>query len=253
MFGFLSVIANGATPAPQPPAGSTDSAELQKTIRQYILDHPEVVLESVLRYQQKQQATEQERKHETVALHGKELFQDPASPVAESAQAGEEPVTIVEFFDYRCGYCRKVEDTIAGVAGKPGVRIVYKELPILGPDSTLAAKAALAAEKQGAYQKFHHALLTSPTPVTPDSLDKIAADSGLDVVRLHKDIALPEIQAAIARNSELAEKLGIQATPTFVAGKEIVSGALTPEALQSLIDSAHGKSGLDHSTSGGGR
>jgi protein-disulfide isomerase len=239
--------------AAQPTNPKPDSAQIDQVIQQYILDHPEVVVESVRRYGERLKLAQQQHKQEAVEQHAAELYKDAASPVAESAQSSDDSVTIVEFFDYRCGYCRKTEDSVAQFAGKPGVRIIYKELPILGPESLMAAEAALAAVNQGGYEKFHHALLTSPTPVTSESIEKIAADSGLDVARLKKDMAAPEIKAEIARNSELADKLGVQATPTFVIGQKIQSGGLSPQQLQSLIDDAKPKLAVAQGRASGGQ
>ena len=234
VIGLMLIAAQSFAGAQQAVDEKPDAQAIEKIVHNYILQHPEVVLESVRGYDQRAKAAEKEHVRDTVKAHLSELYKDSPATESVAAQTGQ-PVTLVEFFDYRCGYCKKVEDTVAGLAQQPGVRIVYKDLPILGPDSTLAAQAALAAEKQGKYPKFHHALLTSPNPLTQDSIEKTAAQNGLDVARLKKDMTSTEIKAALARNHELAEKLGIQATPTFVVGTDLVSGALSPQAFQSLI------------------
>jgi protein-disulfide isomerase len=100
----------------------------------------------------------------------------------------------------------------------------------------------LSAEKQGKYQSFHHALLTSSASLTEETVEKIAQDVGLDITRLRKDISSPDIEAALKRNEELAEKLGVRATPTFVVGQDLISGALSPESFQALIAAARSHS-----------
>jgi protein-disulfide isomerase len=161
----------------------------------------------------------------------------------EPPSGSDDAVTVVEFFDYRCGYCRKVEETVEKLAaGAPGVRIVYKELPILGPGSMLGARAALAAARQGQYRRFHESLMSEPGDVSPEMIAKLAADLGLDPARLRRDMDSVEIGEMLGRNQALANALGVESTPTFVIGREMVSGALTPAAFQSLIDKARSES-----------
>lgn len=242
---FRVVIASGllftaahdsALAATAPAATAPNTAQIEQLIHDYILANPEVVLESVRAYDKRAKNAEIERQQENVVSHLGELHS--GSPIVEPKDKSVEPVTVVEFFDYRCGYCKKVEANVAELAHVPGVRIVYKDLPILGPESQLAAQAALAADKQGQYSKFRQALLTAPPNFTQASIEKLAAEAGLDVARLKQDMVSTEIQAALASNRDLAEKLGVQATPTFVVGTNLVSGALTPDAFKSLIEAA---------------
>ena len=211
------------------------AASMDATIHDYILAHPEVMLESIRTFELHRRAAEQQQAQAKVRENLPALQADsPASSRVGTAQA----VTIVEFFDYRCGFCKKVQPTVAELAQRANVRIIYKDLPILGPDSVLAAKAALAAEEQGGYQKLHDLLIASAAPLTDASIAELASRAGLDTVRLKKDMDSPEVNAAIARNMALAEKLSVQATPTFVVGEQMVSGALTPEAFENLIKTA---------------
>jgi protein-disulfide isomerase len=228
MAGYSSLQAQGKAEALTTP-------QMEQVVHDYIMAHPEVVLEAVRSYDQKLKAAVKDRLRDTVRQNLDELYGHSPAFTAEDKSA--EQVTLVEFFDYRCGYCKKVDGTVADLAKKPGVRIVYKDFPILGPESLTAARAALAADKQGGYEKFHHALLAAPT-LTEDTIAKIAAESGLDVAQLKQDMKSPEIEQTLNRNRQLAEKLNIQSTPTFIIGTELVSGALPPQTLQSLIDSA---------------
>jgi len=223
---LVATLAFGQTPI--------DPQAVEQIVKQYILQHPEVLLESVRNYQDRQQAAERQKSSQAVAAHRDELYGDPGTP----ASANEATVTIVEFFDYRCGYCKRVQNTVETIAAAPDVRIIYKELPILGPESILAAKAALAAEKQGAYRKFHDALMASAGSITVESIEKLANSLGMDFERLKRDMQSPQINSKLTRNNELATALGVQSTPTFIIGGELVSGALGPDAFRSLIDKA---------------
>jgi protein-disulfide isomerase len=216
------------------------TAQIEQIVHDYLLSHPEVVLESVRAFDARAKVAEKQQVRDNINAHLNELYNN--SPAVQSADKTASTVTLVEFFDYRCGYCKKVEGTVAELAKRPGVRIVYKDFPILGPDSLLAAQAALAAEKQGAYENLHRAMLASEAPLTQELIEKLAAEAGLNIAQLKKDMVSPEVSAQLARNRELAEKLNVQATPTFIVGGEMVSGALPAQAFQSLIDAARQQS-----------
>jgi protein-disulfide isomerase len=142
----------------------------------------------------------------------------------------------VEFFDYNCPYCRKVAPTVVELEeADPDLRLVYKEFPILGPGSQFAARAALAATKQGKYLPFHAALMQATEQVTEQSVMEIARAVGLDTEQLTADMQAPAIEDAITRNLRLANALGINGTPSFVIGQEIVPGAADLGTLQHLI------------------
>jgi len=148
-------------------------------------------------------------------------------------------VTIVEFFDYNCPYCRQMTPIMAEAeASDPGLRIVYKEFPILGPGSIFAAKAALAAERQGRYVEFHKALMNADGRVDQALTLSIAEKAGLDIERLKQDMQDPAIQAEIDGNLELAQALRINGTPGFVIGDEILRGATDLSTMTGLIEAA---------------
>jgi protein-disulfide isomerase len=171
-----------------------------------------------------------------LAEHEVALLRDPASPVGGNPQGD---VTLVEFSDYNCPYCRRVAPVLAEAeAADPMLRIVYKEIPILGPDSVYAAKAALAADRQGKYMAFHRALMSAKGVAAEGLILAIAAKLGLDVARLKADVEDPAIQAAIDRNLALSRALRITGTPSFVVGSEIARGAIDLEAMQALIREA---------------
>lgn len=148
-------------------------------------------------------------------------------------------VTVLEFFDYNCSYCRKMAPRLGELLGEDaGLRLVYKEFPVLGPGSVFAAKAALAAQKQGRYQAFHEALMQASGPLTQAEVLEIAQSMGLDTERLEADMKDPAIEEAIERNFALAQDLGIFATPSFVIDGQIHRGAADLDTLRGLIRQA---------------
>ncbi len=227
----VSMFACGMLLGEQPKAAPQPAPD--EAIRQYLMSHPEVILQSLKGYQVRQKQANQERaRHAVIAAH-EELVNDVASPSAGNPKG----LAVVEFFDYQCGYCKKVNPVLTELLKtNPNVRVVFKELPILGPDSMLGSKASLAAKKQGAYLRFHDALMAASEPVTMEMIEKTATQLGLNVARLKADMKSPEIDEAIVRNSELAEKLNVRATPAFVIGSEVVAGAVDAGRLAKLVE-----------------
>lgn len=217
-----------------------EKAEIEKIVREYIMQHPEVVIDSLRAFQARAQLEAQQKAMDAVKARQAELFKGAAEPaIGPSEGKPADAVTVAVFFDYRCGYCRRVNPTILKVAqDNKNVRFVFKEFPILGPDSVLGAKAALAAHKQGGYLKFHEALIAQTGNITQESIDELAEKQGLNKDKLKADMASPEIAAAIAKNQELAEALGIGSTPTFVAGTQVVAGAQDIAGFNQMIAKA---------------
>jgi protein-disulfide isomerase len=236
----IAPTVNAQSKSATPAATGRDEVEparaaIEQIVREYILQHPEVLMQSARQYQDRLQAAQKERSRDAVAARLTELQKDPSSPAAGAA-AG---VTVVEFFDYRCGFCRKAESTIVKMmASHPDVQFVFKEFPILGPDSLLAAKAGLAAHKQGGYLKFHQALMALPGPITMDAIEKLAGKQGLDVAKLKANMESPEVQEILERNKTLAQQVGVSATPTFFVNSELVPGAMDAPAFEALIAQA---------------
>ncbi len=219
--------------AKEPTLDPAARQSMEQVIEQYIRTHPEVIEQSLQALEAKREAEEKERQKAALGKHQQQLFQDPSSPVSGNL-SGE--VTLVEFFDYRCGYCKRAAGAVTQLQkDDPRVRVVYKDLPILGEASELAAKAALASKAQGKHQAFHEALLASKGDMTKESILATAAEVGLDRTRLEADMANPEWQAAIDRNRDLAKNLGISGTPGFIVGTELVPGALDVNGLKELI------------------
>ncbi len=161
------------------------------------------------------------------------LFRDPTSPTVGDHEA---EVVIVEFFDYRCPYCKILSNILSQAQVKYRLRVVYKEWPILGESSELAARAALAANKQGKYQEFHTKLRNSGFILTVGYIDNLTAKLGLDRPRLRRDMISDETTLAMRRTSSLATELGFFGTPSLVVGRTIIQGAVTRAQLESLIE-----------------
>jgi protein-disulfide isomerase len=165
-----------------------------------------------------------------------EIFDDPATPVGGNPHGD---VTIVEFFDYRCPYCKQVQPALQALLDQDHkLRFVYKEMPVLGPASVLAARAALAAQRQGKYETFHAAMMGTKGQISEDTVDKTAESVGLDVNWLRQDMAAPEILQALRANVALAHALNIHGTPGFIIGNHIVAGALNLDTLKNMIAAA---------------
>lgn len=206
---------------------------VEKIVEEYIRNRPEVIEQALQSLEKKREAEQQERIKATIAAKQDELLKDPTAPISGNA-AGD--VSVVEFFDYRCGYCKLVSTTLTQLQKDDArVRIVYKSFPILGEESVFAAKAALAARIQGKYHAFHEALYAAKTDLNSGQVLKIAAKIGLNTKRLAIDMKNPELDKIIERNRALANELGISGTPAFVVGKELVTGAVELEALREAV------------------
>ena len=220
-------------------AAEMSQEEFEQRVRNYLLEHPEVLGEALNRLEAKQGEQEAAAGRAVLKDRAADVFQDPASPVSGNPK-GE--VTLVEFFDYNCPYCRGMASLITKAeAADPWLRIVYKEFPILGPGSVFAAKAALAANKQGKYVTLHRALYQLRGPVDEAKVLEVATNVGLEIQRMKADMQDSAIEGAIEKNVKLARALRITGTPGFVVGDQISTGATDFDGLQSLI--AKGRSG----------
>ena len=239
-----ALLAAGPTMAQeQTTAAEFDPAQesaIRKIVRDYLVDHPEVLIEALQVYQTREKVAAAERKREALKAHDSALNGSPDDPVIGNPEGD---VVVVEFFDYRCPYCHKVADILRQtVRADGGIRVVMKEFPILGPDSQFAARAALASVQQGLYEPFHFALMQVKGKLDQTAVMTIARGVGLDVARLESDMQSPKIDAILRRNFQLAEILEINGTPAFVIGDEIVPGAIDMQTLKGKIAEARSKS-----------
>jgi protein-disulfide isomerase len=219
---------------PSPP----DEAKIQSIVRDYLRQHPEVIIDALQAYQHQQDAEKSNQTRIAIASSMDELLNDPTSPVAGNPKGD---VTVVEFFDYRCPYCKAVAPDLAkAVAADGKVRLIYKEFPILGPESLTAAKAALAAVRQGKYVAFHDKLFAFKGSLDDSAIYAMAGDLGLDVARLKIDMGKADIKDIIDRSYSLADKLKIQGTPAFVIGDTLIPGAVSFDELMTAFKRARG-------------
>ncbi len=229
------------------PIGSSDesynaAAPSDTAIHDYILAHGDVILQALQENQKRQQAARLAVAGKAIAENKAALFDDARDGVAGNPKGD---VTVVEFFDNECPYCKKVAPDLEKlIAADKGVRVVYKEFPILGPMSVIAAKAALASQGQGKFVAFHRALMADKTAehqLTETHLLEIAGAVGLDIARLRRDMAAPEIQAQLDATIALARKIGITGTPGLIVGDSLTPGALPYEALVQAVAAARGQ------------
>ena len=228
---FISGCASTTSENKNSSSPSTDLTDA--TIERYIRAHPEVIVQSLQAMEAKRAADQREHQKTALAAKQHELLHDPTSPVSGNPK-GE--ITLIEFYDYRCGYCKQAASAVTELQKQdPRVRVVYKDFPILGEPSVLAAKAALASQAQGKHQEFHEALLRSHGEITKEVIFKLAVSVGLNAKRLEADMANPMWQTVIDKNRTLAQELGISGTPGFIVGTELVPGALDLNGLKELI------------------
>jgi protein-disulfide isomerase len=213
-----------------------DRAALGKTIREYLLANPEVLVEAMQELERKQDGQRDAVAQKGVQENQAELFRDSDSPIGGNPNGD---VVIVDFNDYQCPYCKRTHQAMKSVVAADGkVKTIYKDLPILGEASKVAAIAALASVKQGKHTAFHNALMEFSGKLDRDKILEIAGSVGIDRAQLEKDMEDPKLKRAIERNLELASALGIRGTPAFVIGKQFVPGAVDAAALKQLIADA---------------
>ena len=209
--------------------------QVEKIVRDYLLREPEIIYQAIQELQQRQAEAEAARQRAAVAAHQSELLEAPDTPVGGNPNGD---VSLVEFFDYRCAYCRRVVSSMRTLLEEDrGLRVVFKELPVLGEDSVRAARAALASQSQGGYVPFHFALMAADD-LSMKGIRRAAAAVGLDPDRLEADMSSPDVTAAIEANYQLANRLGIEGTPAFVIGDQLIPGAVDKARLEQLIREA---------------
>jgi protein-disulfide isomerase len=227
------VLAQAAVPAPASSSFTpAQRAEIEGMIKDYLLAHPEVMVE-VSKELEKRQASMQAETNKKVIVDKKTaIFRAPTDFVFGNPK-GE--ISVVEFFDYNCGWCKKAVDEVTKLTkADPNVRVVMKELPIFGENSTAAAKAAMASIKQGKYWEFHIALMKEKQ-VTKDNLFQIAAKVGLNVDKLKADMADPAIDAALKETMTIAQELGIEGTPGFIIDSRVNVGFVPADGIKEIL------------------
>ena len=239
--------ANNTTPATVN-VSAAERAKIEQVVHEYLLRKPEVLIEAMQVLQQRQYSQAQQTLKQTqtmAATYVKTLFHETNDPVAGNPNG---TVTVTEFFDYQCPHCVDMAPVMEGIIkANPNVRIVFKDFPIRGPMSDLAARAAIAANIQGKYYQLSHALLTSTQPLTQDVIYQLATANGLDLDKLKKDMNGTSVSSQIKANLKLAQDLKLLGTPAFFIGKtdskptdniNYVPGQMNQQQLQDVIDKA---------------
>lgn len=214
------------------PFTAAQKSALSAEIKQFILDNPQVLISSVEAYYNKQNDTKKAQEGPLNQFPAG-LLDYPGTPEAGPKDA---KVTMVEFFDYNCGYCKQVATDVENLLKEDkNVRVVFKELPILSDTSEVAARYALAAHKQGKYMPYHMALLQHQGPISETFLLDTAKTLGLDADKLKKDANTQDVRDMLAKNVDLAKELGVRGTPFFIIGREKVPGAIGLSRMKEII------------------
>jgi protein-disulfide isomerase len=234
----VSLLLLAATSLPALPCGAAEQftpaqrAEIIAIVRQALKQDPSILRDAVAALQAEDSAHAAAESQAALAAH-RDMLVTPADPIAGNPHGD---VTIVEFFDTRCPYCRSMEPAMMKLLTEDHqVKLVYKDLPILGPASVLGSKALLAAERQGAYDKLREVVMQMPSDTTLPMIQAAAEKLGLDWPRLQHDMQSPAIQQQIDANLKLAQALNIEGTPALVIGNQIVPGALDLADLQKEV------------------
>ena len=212
--------------------------EVEAIVEDYIDANPEILLDAIETLRQRDAEQRTERAKSGLRAKRDELLNSPHSPTGGNLKGD---VTIVEFSDYRCPYCKRMAPIMAKLLKEDGnIRIVYKEYPILGPTSTYAAKAALAAwyTAPDKYEAFHNAILNARGDMTEERILAIADDTGIDSDALEVAMKNPEIDQEIQRNLKLGAELGITGTPSYVVGRELIPGAISYDDMKDYVETA---------------
>lgn len=233
----LLALASAGT-AQDSPSTAQQEERMGEIVRTYLLKHPEIIDEAMQALRERQAAEAAAKTAQALKEHREELVADPMSPVAGNPDG---KVTMIEFFDYNCPYCRAAGPMVTELLQKKAdVRIVYKDFPTLAPSSRFAARAALAARRQSPelYTAFHDALLKANGRLAEDGVVQIARQAGVDVDRMRADMEDPAIDKSIDGNIELARAIGVTGTPTFIIGDAILVGAKPLQQMESAIADA---------------
>src|SRR5215510_1596309 len=237
----VAVVAIAVPPATYADEFSTSQrAEVERIVREYLVAHPEVIQEAMTELEKRQSAADAEKHKAAVKQYSQALFASPRQVVLGNPDGN---VTFVEFFDYNCGYCKRaMDDMLTLLKDDPKLKVVLKEFPVLGPGSVEAAQVAVAVRMQDKtgkkYLEFHQKLLGGRGQADKARALAVAKDIGLDMARLEKDLTSTEVKATLQENFKVAEALGLNGTPSYVIGDNVVVGAVGLEALKEKVNTS---------------
>ena len=230
----------GATVGGAQSFNNTQRGEIEKIIREYLIRNPEVLQEAISELEKKQAADDADKKKSAVKDNAAAIFDSPRQVTVGNLQGD---VTFVEFFDYNCGYCKRaMDDMFALMKSDPKLKVVLKEFPVLGPGSVEAARVAVAVRMQDKtgkkYMDFHQKLMTGRGQADKARALAVAKEVGMDVARIERDMAGDEVKATLEESLRLAEKLGLNGTPSYVIGTNVVIGAVGLDKLKESVNIA---------------
>jgi protein-disulfide isomerase len=235
----LAVLLVGTLAAPcraAEPLSPEQKQAVEAVIHDYFLKNPEFMVEVLRAAEAKIKQDKATDARQAIATYHNELVADATSPVGGNPEGD---VTIVEFFDYRCPYCKQVEPAIEALVKQDSkIRIVYKEFPVLGADSVFASRMALAAVKQDKYFAFHNAMMATKGQITEKVILQVAATAGIDLTKAKADMSDASVKEIIQHNYALGEALDINGTPAFIIGDTLVPGATDIDDLKKLVANA---------------
>ncbi|MFM7622626.1 MAG: DsbA family protein [Alphaproteobacteria bacterium] len=238
VVGLLLIIAvsvyrytNGSVMTGQ---GSVSKEDMAKIVEETLLKKPELVIQAAEQYQKTLQQKQETDRQDLLTTIKPELAKATGFPIVGNPDA---PITIYEFLDYNCGYCKIMTPVVNAVAdATKDVRFVILDFPILAPSSEDAARAALAANKQGKFRPLHDAMMAHKGALSKEAIVDMAKTAGLDVEKLKADMAGPEVSKELAASQDFAKRLQLNGTPSFLIGDAFIPGALSKEALMEKID-----------------
>ncbi|MGH6989441.1 MAG: DsbA family protein [Stellaceae bacterium] len=209
---------------------------VEHIIRTYLVQHPEVLMDALNAARAKAKADTAHAAESAIQRDHAALYDDPDSEIGGNPRGD---VTLIEFFDYRCPYCKEMQPSLEHlIETNHHLRIIYKEFPILGPASIYAAKMALAARPQGKYLAFHRAMMDTKGTITDAVVRHVAASVGIDVAKAETAMTSPAIAAVINKDYGLADAIGVQGTPAFVLDGKLIPGTVDLDSLTQLIATA---------------
>ena len=237
---FAAAALVGAAPSQAQSFTDAQRGEIEQIMKNYLLSHPEVLQEVVAELEKKQAATESDRSKDAIAKNQEAIFNSQHQIVLGNPKGD---VTLVEFFDYNCGYCKRTLGDMAELLKSDSkLRVVLKEFPVLGPGSIEAAQVSVAARMQDKGAKkffdFHQKLMGGRGQADRAKAIAAAKEAGFDIARLEKDSQSAEVKSSLAESMKLAETLGINGTPSFVVGDALVPGAVGLDNLRQKIKEA---------------
>lgn len=236
---LLLVLAVAALAPLAVSAQELDEARIKELALEAILEKPQIIMEAVALLEQRNADAQAATVSQVLRNRRADLEQDPNAPVLGNPDGD---VTVIEFFDYNCPYCRRVKPEVkAMIEADPNIRLVYREWPILGEGSVFASKAALAAREQGKYEEFHWAMMGLKGRAEEASVLKVAKEIGLDIEQLRRDMESPKVAEHIAKSMELTKALGFSGTPSFVIGDQLVPGFVEQAQLEDFVAEARNR------------